>query len=202
MRVCADGGGRAIIDEPGADARASPRARRPVSFTARITEPGTTTLQCARRATPGDRHPGNDEGVLAIATEREPRVLCLEGTPAASPRSRARWRASRSPPTCVLRARCRATSTSGATTWSCWPTSRGPRSPTRRWLALDNFVRAGGGLLVAGGTQSFGPGGYTARRLESMLPVRLDIPDKREEATLALALVIDGRGRWRAPRWS
>ena len=30
--------------------------------------------------------------------------------------------------------------------------------------ALEAFVRAGGGLLVAGGTQSFGPGGYAAGR--------------------------------------
>src|SRR6185503_12434975 len=53
------------------------------SFTARITEPGISTLRARITATP-DRRPDNDQGVLAIATEREPRVLALEGTPHAA----------------------------------------------------------------------------------------------------------------------
>ena len=39
-----------------------------------------------------------------------------------------------------------------------------------------------------------------ATRLESMLPVRLDIPERREEATLALALVIDKSGSMAGPK--
>ena len=55
-------------------------------------------------------------------------------------------------------------------------------------------MRSGGGLLVAGGTQSFGPGGYLGTRLATILPLRLDVPDRQEEASLALALVIDKSG--------
>ena len=60
--------------------------------------------------------------------------------------------------------------------------------------ALESFVRGGGGLLVAGGTQSFGPGGYLGTRLATILPLRLDVPDRQEEASLSLALVIDKSG--------
>ncbi|HVV52255.1 MAG TPA: VWA domain-containing protein, partial [Polyangia bacterium] len=60
--------------------------------------------------------------------------------------------------------------------------------------ALEAFVRDGGGLLVGGGTQSFGPGGYLGTPLAAMLPLRLDVPDRQEEASLALALVIDKSG--------
>ena len=75
-----------------------------------------------------------------------------------------------------------------------------PELPEPTLAALEGFVRQGGGLLVTGGTQSFGPGGYLTTRLESMLPVRLDIPDRREEATLALALVIDRSGSMAGPK--
>ena len=66
--------------------------------------------------------------------------------------------------------------------------------------ALDGFVRGGGGLLVAGGTQSFGPGGYAHSRLEPLLPVRLDVPEVEEEPALALALVIDRSGSMTGPK--
>ncbi len=70
----------------------------------------------------------------------------------------------------------------------------------RRMQALDAFVRAGGGLLMAGGAQSFGAGGYGGSRLEAILPVRLDLPEKQDEATLALALVIDKSGSMGGPK--
>jgi hypothetical protein len=72
--------------------------------------------------------------------------------------------------------------------------------PEPTLAALDSFVRQGGGLLVAGGTQSFGPGGYMRPASRQMLPVRLDIPERREEATLALALVIDKSGSMAGPK--
>jgi len=70
----------------------------------------------------------------------------------------------------------------------------------KRMNALDAFVRAGGGLLVAGGAQSFGAGGYAGSPLEPILPVRLDLPEKLDEATLALALVIDKSGSMSGPK--
>ena len=192
LRLDADGSGRAVIDE-AQRTLALPAGATTVAFTARVTEPGLTTLRAKLLVAPADRHPENDEGVLAIATQREPRVLCLEGAsgvagPFARALERERIAADIRP--------ARAVRDADLGRYDLVVLADVPRAVLgdATLAALDAFVRAGGGLLVAGGTQSFGPGGYSGSRLEAMLPVRLDIPDKREEATLALALVIDKSG--------
>ncbi|WP_322488949.1 VWA domain-containing protein [Chloroflexus sp.] len=61
--------------------------------------------------------------------------------------------------------------------------------------ALTSYVRdLGGGLLVVGGTQSFGAGGWRRSLLEPILPVVLDPPWREERPDLALVLVIDRSG--------
>jgi Ca-activated chloride channel family protein len=49
-------------------------------------------------------------------------------------------------------------------------------------------------LLVIGGENSYGPGGYRHSVLEDVLPVSCDVRDGRERPTLALMLVIDKSG--------
>ncbi len=57
---------------------------------------------------------------------------------------------------------------------------------------LDKLVsEQGKGLLVSGGQNSYGLGGYYASELEQMLPVTADISDQEEEQSLGLMLVID-----------
>jgi Mg-chelatase subunit ChlD len=52
----------------------------------------------------------------------------------------------------------------------------------------------GGGFLMIGGEQSFGPGGYYKTPIEEMLPVSLDVRQKKHFPSLALVLVIDKSG--------
>lgn len=63
---------------------------------------------------------------------------------------------------------------------------------------LNNLETAvshqGKGLLVTGGDNSYGPGGYYKTTLEKILPVNMDIKPKEEEPNLALMLVIDKSG--------
>jgi len=63
---------------------------------------------------------------------------------------------------------------------------------------LENLKTAvshqGKGLLVTGGDNSYGPGGYYETALEEILPVNMDIKPKEEEPNLALMLVIDKSG--------
>ena len=121
------------------------------------------------------------------------RVLCLEGTPGAAS-SFAHALAAQAITSDVRPAR--AAPASDLDRYDLVVLADVPRagSPTAAIAALESFVRAGGGLLVAGGTQSFGPGGYLGTRLATILPLRLDVPDRQEEASLALALVIDKSG--------
>ena len=61
-------------------------------------------------------------------------------------------------------------------------------------------MRDGGGLLVTGGADAFGSGGWQGSRLEPLLPVLLDLPEREDETTLALALAIDRSGSMAGPK--
>jgi len=61
--------------------------------------------------------------------------------------------------------------------------------------AIERYVRdLGGGFIMAGGEDSFGLGGWQGTRMERLLPVRLDSQRRRDQPSLALALVIDKSG--------
>ena len=60
---------------------------------------------------------------------------------------------------------------------------------------IQSYVRdLGGGFIMIGGDQSFGPGGYYKTPVEETLPVSLDVRQKKHFPSLALALVIDRSG--------
>jgi uncharacterized membrane protein len=191
-RVRLEGDQGATIDDPNRTLTLPPGPTT-VSFKVRLAQPGTAILR-ARLEAPGDRHPENDEGVLAVATARDSRrVLCLEGTSGAAG-SFARALGAERIPADVRPATSLAAG--GLGRYDLVVLADVPRAalPDAALAALESFVRDGGGLLVAGGTQSFGPGGYLGTRMASLLPLRLDIPARQEEASLALALVIDKSG--------
>src|SRR5688572_1565610 len=52
----------------------------------------------------------------------------------------------------------------------------------------------GGGLMMLGGEQSFGLGGYYKTELEEILPVRSDFEKEKEKPSLGMVLVIDKSG--------
>jgi len=61
--------------------------------------------------------------------------------------------------------------------------------------SIEKYVRdLGGGLLVVGGSQSYGAGGYYRTPLERILPVDMRPPAKLEMPHVALLFVIDKSG--------
>lgn len=61
--------------------------------------------------------------------------------------------------------------------------------------AIEQYVRRGGAFVMAGGPDSFGPGGYGGSLLErNVLPVRLDAEKEKDTPGLALVLVLDRSG--------
>jgi uncharacterized membrane protein len=61
--------------------------------------------------------------------------------------------------------------------------------------ALVNYVQEqGGGLLMIGGTEGFGAGGWRRSPIAAILPVDLDPPNPDQRPDLGLALVIDRSG--------
>ena len=60
---------------------------------------------------------------------------------------------------------------------------------------IETYVRElGGGLLMVGGENSFGPGGYDNTPLEAISPVTFDMQRQRDMPSLAMLLVIDRSG--------
>lgn len=67
--------------------------------------------------------------------------------------------------------------------------------------ALDSYVKnMGGGLIMAGGEDSFGSGGYERTMIENMMPVRFDSEKIKEQPDIALCLVIDRSGSMQGPK--
>ncbi len=56
----------------------------------------------------------------------------------------------------------------------------------------------GGGLIMAGGKQSFGPGGYYQTPVEEALPVSMEVTKKRYFGQTAIVIVIDQSGSMQA----
>jgi Ca-activated chloride channel homolog len=77
----------------------------------------------------------------------------------------------------------------------------GDQVARRHMVALERYVKSGGGLIWAGGENSFGPGGYGGTLLErNVLPVRFDVARKEDIPSLALMLVIDRSGSMSGPK--
>ena len=61
-------------------------------------------------------------------------------------------------------------------------------------MARTYVQELGGGLIMLGGEQSFGLGGYYKTALEEVLPVRSDFEKEKETPSIAMMLVIDKSG--------
>lgn len=58
--------------------------------------------------------------------------------------------------------------------------------------AISSYVKqTGHGLVVIGGENSYAMGGYAGTRLEELLPVTMDLPQRREQPPVAVALIIE-----------
>ena len=66
--------------------------------------------------------------------------------------------------------------------------------------ALDHYVYGGGGMIVAGGQDSFGSGGYQGTTMERILPVSFDSEKIKEQPDIALVLVMDRSGSMQGQR--
>jgi len=69
------------------------------------------------------------------------------------------------------------------------------RLSERAMVLLRDYVeKLGGGLVMIGGMNSFGVGGYYRTPIEELLPVKIRAPDEEERQSVALAMVIDRSG--------
>ena len=72
---------------------------------------------------------------------------------------------------------------------------------TTQMKLLASYVRDfGGGLIMLGGDQAFGLGGYFRTPIEDILPVRCDFQKEKENPSLGLLLVLDRSGSMTGPK--
>jgi uncharacterized membrane protein len=70
-----------------------------------------------------------------------------------------------------------------------------PSLTDRQMLALQVYVRdLGKGLVMIGGPQSYGAGGYEKTPIEETLPVDMGVRDRQKQPDIALVVVIDKSG--------
>ena len=63
---------------------------------------------------------------------------------------------------------------------------------TVRMQVIQSFVRdLGRGLVVSGGENSYGVGDYAGTPLEQILPVKMDIPQHKDNPAIAVVLVVE-----------
>jgi uncharacterized membrane protein len=67
-----------------------------------------------------------------------------------------------------------------------------PLIPPSAMEAISSYVKQGGhGLVVVGGEHSYAMGGYAGTKLEEVMPVTMDVPQRKEKPPVAVALIIE-----------
>lgn len=72
--------------------------------------------------------------------------------------------------------------------------------PAELQKAICRQISAGLGLLVTGGRQSFGPGGYEGTALAEVIPVDFSQQMERRDPSVTLVIIIDTSGSMTGPR--
>ena len=188
--------GRAVASQDATLAAATAAATGTASFVLRPLTPGYHAV--AVRVTSGEGDPIAENNILAATTivRDKPRVLIVEGTPGGGDGLRRGLAGSaftvtvRSPG--ALPERAADLNSYDAIVLADVPATTLSEGKQQ---ALQDFVRQGGrGLVVTGGMQSFGKGGYEGSTLEAALPVRVQPRAEGKRPPAALLLIIDASG--------
>ncbi len=167
-----------------------------VSFETEVIEPGFREFKLEMQVQGQDRVEANNEYVYSTDVQGKPRVLYIEG----EMRSRqyleralqnenfeVETRSQDSIPTTL-----KAFDKFDAVVLS---DVSAIHVSTEQMKLIDKYVKElGGGFIMVGGENSFGPGGYYGSYMEEVLPVKFQPKAERRKPSLALMLAIDKSG--------
>jgi Mg-chelatase subunit ChlD len=143
-----------------------------------------------------DAQPRNDEAAAMVHVQGPPRLLLVAGAPGDARAFADALAATKMLPEIVAPAAMPA-DLAGLSEYEAVVLVNVPARalPVGAMAALPSYVRdLGKGLLMIGGEDSFGVGGYGHTPVEEALPVYMDVRNRDERPDLALVFVIDKSG--------
>jgi uncharacterized membrane protein len=166
-----------------------------VVFTTEATEAGFHTFR-ARVEAEHDTFVQNNFGDSHTIVQGDPRILLIAGSAEAAGNVRAALEAENQDVTEVTPEQA-PTELTGFASYDAVVLAdvAATRLGMERMLALQVFTRdLGRGLVMLGGPNSYGAGGYKRTPLEEALPVDMDVRDRDRQPDVALVVVIDQSG--------
>src|SRR6266699_8599 len=163
-----------------------------VTFSLLAPPPGFHTFRITLEA-PLDTIGQNNEAAAFINVQSPPNVLVVEGQPGTGHNIVAALQATRVNVAVATPAEVPITlqGLAGYTTVILADVPAVDLGPTRM-QALQSFVRdLGRGLVVSGGENSYGVGGYANTPLEETLPVSMEIPQHKDTPSIAVVLIVE-----------
>ncbi len=174
---------------------ALPAGDTTVSTTLPVLGPGYHSLRAVLEPT-ADTVAENDEGAALVHVRGAARVLVAEGAPgegdivAAALRARGmdvtREAAGLVQPSTAYLSGFDAVTLVDVPALDLDPALLDPQGSP-----LAAYVDGGGGLVVVGGPASYGVGGYAGTALESVLPVSMKLPRRKDTPSVAVALIVE-----------
>lgn len=149
-----------------------------------------------RLEVPGDARPENNAAEAYSFVSGQPRVLLIEGQPGEARSLAAALTAARLDVAVLAPAQAPA-SLADLSAYDAAVLVNVPRRalPDRVQSALSAYVHdLGRGLLMVGGDQSFGAGGWRGTPIEAALPVTMDIPTQVRLPAVGIVILIDVSG--------
>ena len=143
-----------------------------------------------------DTLPQNNEVMATVQVSGSPRVLYVEGQPGQARHLSTALRGDDIEVDVVSRGDMPAT-LAEMRSYACIILSDVPAHDLTsvQQQALHAYVRdLGRGFVMIGGENSFGVGGYYKTPVEDLLPVNMDLEDKKHFPTLAMVMAIDRSG--------
>ncbi|GCF08887.1 glutamine amidotransferase [Dictyobacter arantiisoli] len=169
-----------------------PRGEQEFSFNMAAPTVGFHTFRITLEA-PKDAITQNDEAAAFVNVQGAPRILVVEGEPGNGHNIVSALQASHINVS-VVTPNDVPSSLDGLVPYSSVILADVPAIAlgNTRMQVLQSFVRdLGHGLVVSGGQNSYGVGGYTGTPLEQTLPVNMDIPQHKETPSIAVVLIVE-----------
>jgi uncharacterized membrane protein len=166
-----------------------------VAFTTRATEAGFHNFRVNVEAA-HDTFAQNNRGDSHTIVKGPPRILLVAGNADAADSLRTALEAQQQDVT-VVAPEAVPTDLTNLATYDSIVLADVPagRLGTQRMQALQVFTRdLGRGLVMIGGPDSYGAGGYARTPLEETLPVDMDVRNREQQPDIALVVVIDKSG--------